>query len=293
MKFGILWNLPSPGVLTTHGFEPTGTFEANLNAYLAGAQEAEKLGYDSLFVSDHAFMSCDTWTLLSYVAAKTTKIRLGTGVTPIPRYVPAQLARVIASLDQLSNGRVIAGFGAGWSPLEFMTFAPGGVYDFPRERYAKTTEALRLMIKLWSQENVTFRGKYYWVMDVAAMLPRPVQQPHPPVWYGGTRPRTLENTAKYYDGWYCPTHGALGKEVAGVEGYEAKVKKIKEYAKKRNRDMSKFTFAVADGIQLSPAMIEKYVAAGCNYFIRGFRGKLEEQPNRMREFAKNVVPSFQ
>jgi len=58
MKFGILWNLPSLGVLTTHGFEPTGTFEEKINAFITGAKEAERLGYDSLFVSDHAFMSC-------------------------------------------------------------------------------------------------------------------------------------------------------------------------------------------------------------------------------------------
>jgi len=151
MKFGIIWNLSR-----------TGTFEETLKSYIMGAQEAERLGFDSLFVSDHVTGRCDTWTLLSYLAAKTTSIRLGTGVTPIPRYVPTILARKIASVDQLSKGRVIAGFGAGWSPLEFRNFAPGGVYDFPRERIEKATEGLRLMIKLWTQpRNVTFRGKYY------------------------------------------------------------------------------------------------------------------------------------
>jgi alkanesulfonate monooxygenase SsuD/methylene tetrahydromethanopterin reductase-like flavin-dependent oxidoreductase (luciferase family) len=257
--------------------------------------EVEKLGYDSILVSDHVNADgLDAWTLLSYLAAKTTNLRLGTLVTPVPRYVPAQLARWIASVDVLSNGRTIAGFGAGYNWVEFKNYAPDGIYPEPRERVNKCIEAMRLIMKLWSAATavptpwVNFKGKYYSVVD-GQLWPKPVQKPHPPVWYGGTGDYTLATTAKYCDGWICPTYGWVG--LGAIEAYEAKVKKIQEYAKEYNRDMSKFTFVVTSTLADTAEKVEKFKAAGCQYYIVG-----QTPPNDvgdLRKFANEVIPSFQ
>lgn len=95
--------------------------------------EVESCGYDGIFSPDHYDLPVpefpsnrliETWTTLAYMAAKTEKVRLGTAVSPISRYVPSQLAKIIANVDILSNGRVIAGFGAGWSRGEFINYSP-------------------------------------------------------------------------------------------------------------------------------------------------------------------------
>ena len=256
------------------------------------ALEAERLGYDSFVVSDHTDNPHEAWTLLAYLARASTNIKLGTSATGVCRYVPSVLARRIAHVDVLSNGRARAGaLGTGYNWTEFRNFTSDGVYPTRLERVEKCAEAIQLMIKLWTaatsepQRAVDFKGKYYSTID-AILAPKPVQKPHPPVWYAGTGNLALKTiVAKYCDGWQCPTYGWSG--VPALENYEAKMKRIQKYAKEYNRDMSKFTYAIISP-ESSAERIEKFRAVGCQYWIffgGGFEG--------IQKFAKEVIPSFQ
>ena len=264
------------------------------------AVEAEKLGYDGLFLADHPGMTMlETWIALAWVAGQTTKLRLGTTVTPVPAYVPMRLAKQISTVDMLSNGRTIAGFGAGHGWIDFRNFHPQGVYPRAKERVAQYVEGLKLILRLWTapaEEEVHFEGKYYSLED-ATLWPKPVQKPHPPIWQGGGGDYMLRIAAKYLNGWLGPTWGPLG---ISPEVYGAKVKKILAYGKRYNRDMSKFTFVVYGSVADSAEQIEKYRAAGSNYHIvtgrlaagRPVRDPPEEYIRLLQKFAKEIMPSF-
>jgi probable F420-dependent oxidoreductase len=174
------------------------------------AVEAEKLGYRRIFYTDHlmnpyrategyAEETVEVWSLLSYLAAETKTIRLGTGVTPIALRPPALLAKQVATADNLSGGRIDFGIGTGWSQGSF------GVIDTdfgdPPSRKARLREGIDLILELWtSDEPVAFDGEYY-KSSGAVIGPKPVQQPHPPLWVGGWRRNMLEITAEVGDGW--------------------------------------------------------------------------------------------
>ena len=141
----------------------------------------------------------DAWTILAYVAGATTGIRLGTVVTPVPFRPPAQLAKIVASLDVLSKGRAILGVGAGWHQPEFDGFSK---WERNGVRVDQTAEALDLMTRLWAGAGapVDFTGRFY-TSQGAQIAPASVQKPHPPLWFGTRGRRMLELTARYGDGW--------------------------------------------------------------------------------------------
>jgi probable F420-dependent oxidoreductase len=174
------------------------------------AVEAEKLGYKRIFYTDHllnpyggtegyAEETVEVWSLLSYLAAETEKIRLGTGVTPIALRPPALVAKQVATIDNLSRGRIDFGVGTGWSAGSFGAIDTD--FGDVASRKARLREGIDLILKLWeSDEQVAFAGDYYKSTD-AVIGPKPVQRPHPPVWIGGWRNSMLEITAEVGDGW--------------------------------------------------------------------------------------------
>ena len=158
------------------------------------ARLAEKAGWDGFFVWDHLIgynrdLVADfaaTNLLLIAAALATTRIRLGTLVTPVPRRRPQQLAREIATLDRLSGGRMILGVGLG-APIENEYARFGGPTDL-KVLAGMLDEGLEVMTLLWSGEPVTFHGKHFKVDDVI-MRPRPLQHPRVPIWVGGDWPK--------------------------------------------------------------------------------------------------------
>jgi len=263
--------------------------------------EVEKLGYDAIFLPDHCMLPMvtnelvDTWITHSYIAAITEHVRLGSNVSPLPRYYPSYLAKMLASVDYLSNGRIIVGLGAGGVPDEFINYSPS--FDPPAIRVSKFIEGVEIMLKLWSEDKVTYNGKYYKLRD-AVLLPKPVQKPHPPLWSGCLGNRMLKVTAKYFDGWLFPrlVPGAF----LHFQEYEKRVNIIKEYAKGCGRDLSRFTFAVLGSINDSPEVIEEFKNAGCTYYlVELFKGPGLSNPYPANEyisvtkkFAKEIMPSF-
>jgi probable F420-dependent oxidoreductase len=187
-----------------------GLLAANVGSYadprnvVQLAQTAESAGWESLLIWDHlGFVwgppAGDPWVTLAAVAASTSKLRVGTGITPVPRRRPQVLAHAVATLDVLSGGRVIFGAGLGGVPSEFTAF---GEDDAPRLRAEKLDEGLDLLRRLWSGERVEHRGRHYEVNDVA-LAPLPVQRPLP-IWIGGNSTRARARAARF-DGWFADT----------------------------------------------------------------------------------------
>jgi len=190
-----------------------GLLVANLGAYsdprevVHLAQTAESAGWESLLVWDHlGFVwgppAADPWVTLAAVAASTSKLLVGTGITPVPRRRPQVLAHQVATLDVLSGGRVVFGAGLGGVPSEFTTFGEDAA---PRIRADKLDEGLDLLRRLWSGERVEHRGSHYQV-NGATLAPAPIQQPLP-IWIGGNSTRARARAGRF-DGWFADTSTA-------------------------------------------------------------------------------------
>ncbi|MBI3980344.1 MAG: TIGR03619 family F420-dependent LLM class oxidoreductase [Chloroflexi bacterium] len=170
---------------------------------------AEDLGFASVWVTDHLIVPADVdivyrhdmldpLAVLAYAAAVTRRVRLGTSVIILPYRNPIVVAKLIATADQLSGGRVVFGAGVGWMEREF------GILGVPfHERGAMSDEYLQLMIALWTTAPTSFHGKYF-AFENAQFSPRPVQQPHPPIWIGG-RSRVARRRAVRYGAVWHPT----------------------------------------------------------------------------------------
>jgi len=169
------------------GEEPAGLIELGV--------AAEDAGFDGFFLWDHIVFSnrddgppiIDPWLVLAVVAARTSRIRLGTMITPVPRRRPWQLARQTASLDRLSGGRLILGVGIG-SPA----YGDFGIFHEPsgdRARADMLDEGLAVLDGLWSGERFSYAGQHFTV-DPVRFTPVPVQRPRVPVWVGGVLPAT-------------------------------------------------------------------------------------------------------
>jgi probable F420-dependent oxidoreductase len=169
-------------------------------------RESENAGIESFWVSDHFFggegfpdRDClEAWTLLAALARDTKTIRLGCLVTAAQYRNPALLAKVVASVDQMSDGRVEFGIGAGWKVNEYKAYG----YEFADAgtRVTEMNETIQICKLLWTEDRATFNGKRYRVED-AVCAPKPRQRPHPPIWVGGRGPRVMRSAARYADGF--------------------------------------------------------------------------------------------
>jgi probable F420-dependent oxidoreductase len=175
------------------------------------AVRAEQLGYDSVFVSDHVVVPnayverfgaaiYDPLITLSVLAGVTSRVLLGTTVLIVPYRNPVLTAKMVASLDALSGGRVVLGIGAGWVPEE--SAALGVPFA---ERGAMTDEYLAAMRELWTSPAPSFSGKYTQFSELRCE-PRPIQKPHPPIWVGGHSPAALRRAAAIGSAWHPINH---------------------------------------------------------------------------------------
>ena len=169
---------------------------------------AEELGYDSLWVNHHVLHVGyvkdrlgtkpyqDALTVLTWLAAQTSTIKLGTSVLVMPYLHPMVLAKQIATLDQLSRGRLILGLGAGSLPDE------NALLGVPYEsRGSYCNEFVQVLKALWTDDTASFKGDYF-DFDQLCSSPKPSQQPHPPIVIGGNRAPALRRAARYGDGWH-------------------------------------------------------------------------------------------
>lgn len=199
---------------------------------------AEEKGFDSFWVMDHFHQlqmmgapgepMLEGWTTISALAGVTKKIKLGTLVTGIIYRHPSILAKIGATLDVLSNGRLFMGVGAGWNEEESLAYGIASSFPSIRERLDRLEEAIQIIRKMWTDEpTATFVGRYYQIKN-AYCNPKPIQRPSPPILVGGEgEKRTLEIVAKYADA--CNLLGS-------PETIKRKLDVLKEHCKKVGRD---------------------------------------------------------
>jgi len=177
-------------------------------------ERAEALGFESAWVVEQvlgATPSLEPVELLSWAAALTSRIRLGTAVLLTPLRSPVHLAKSLATLDQLSGGRLDIGIGLGGNPKIYPAFGISA-----ERRVARFNEGLRLMQALWTEPQVTFAGEF-WQLENAALEPKPLQRPHPPLWVGAHHPEAFRRSiawAKGFMGAGSATTATFAKEVA-------------------------------------------------------------------------------
>jgi len=170
---------------------------------LDAAKKIEQLGFDTAWVYDHFHTvpvptqeaTHECWTLMAALAATTDTIRLGQMCTCNSYRLPSYMAKVATTVDIISGGRLDFAIGAGWYEHEYLAYG----YEFPRAgiRIAQLDEAVQIIKQMWTEEESTFEGEYFSVKG-AINQPKPLQDPHPPLWIaGGGEKKTLRTVAKY------------------------------------------------------------------------------------------------
>jgi probable F420-dependent oxidoreductase len=208
------------------------------------AHRAEELGFDFLSTSDHpcgAEPTYETWTMLSWMAAATSRIRIATRVLGVPYRSPAMVAKMAETFDRLSDGRLILGLGGGYSDHEFRAF--GLKAPSPREKVEGLEDAIRIARGLWSESSFSYQGRQFHTA-AADLAPKPAH--HIPIWLGTFGDRALNLTGRLADGW-IPSLGSAPPEQAVVMR-----DKILTAARDAGRDPESITCAYHVQVSLKP-----------------------------------------
>lgn len=226
--------------------------EYSIDLALKTAKLIEDLGLQAVFVNDHymkrsAYNIPDAFLTLTAMALQTKRIKIGTAVTPIPFRSAPQTAKVVSTLDNISKGRFVFGVGAGWNQAEFEGY--GSEFLPPKERVSKTIEGIRLMKKMWTEDEVSFQGRYHHIKG-GVLLPKPIQKPHPPILVGSRSPRMRRFAAREGDGW-IPGH-------LSSKDYKDMMNGIIDEAKRRGRSRDDLTFVhftrILTGVHMDEAL---------------------------------------
>lgn len=294
----------------------------NWSSILNYVKTVENLGFDSIWVPDHltnpfledAFM-LDAWTVLSALASTTKTVRLGTYVLCNQYRHPSLIAKMVSTLDVVSNGRVDLGIGAGWLKKEFEAF--GLNWASRKLRLERLKESIKIIKALMSEDKVSFYGKYYHLKE-AVLNPKPIQKPHPPIWIGGNSKEVMEITAELGDGWIPEglTSEAFANGIAFIKN------KAKEFKRDSNKifaawggsgirniiakdeasaiNIAKSILGSLKPIPLLPWIIgspsqclkkiESYVNAGATHIVLGFYDFPSIQ--NLKLFSETILPSF-
>jgi alkanesulfonate monooxygenase SsuD/methylene tetrahydromethanopterin reductase-like flavin-dependent oxidoreductase (luciferase family) len=275
-------------------------------------QHIEDLGFDSLWLADHFVNSyqpsqfwLEAWTLLSALAAETSRIRIGTLVTPIGLRNPAVLARQALTVDHISNGRLELGLGAGVA--DDTGYAMIGLPDWePPERVAHFREAVEIIDSMLRNEVTTYDGSHYRIKE-AYMRPAPIQQPRPPLTLAALGPSMLKIAAKYADRWntYVLPGGTPEEAVLAIR---ERNDRLDEACAKVGRDPGEVVrsllfygrssgnpFASVDAFQ---DLVGRYRETGISEFIfyypteEFYKPANEDQPQVFERVAREVIPAL-
>jgi probable F420-dependent oxidoreductase len=282
MDFGCVF--PNRGLLAT----PT-----NLMRF---AEKAEALGYDTVWFSDHIVIPTEVksfypydpagrmsfvpsepyWeplTVMSYVAGRTSRVRLGTSVLVLPYRNPIVTAKVLATLDVLSHGRVTLGAGVGWMEEEFKAI---GLDTFAR-RGAYSDECIRILRELWTKDNPSFQGEFHQFSNVRCE-PRPMQPGGIPIWVGGHTPPAIRRAARLGNGWQ-PLVQRPPADLPPAEMKE-KIGQLRAFAQEAKRDPQSITLAMGSSIQFTEG-----AATGARSLFTGTPAQIVEALQRYQELG--------
>ena len=283
---------------------------------------AEKYGFDSVYAYDHFiphyrypstgnFFEC--FTLLSAISTYTKKLKIGQIVTCNSYRNPALLAKMVATLDSITNGRTELGIGAGWYEEEYKSY--GYPYFSDIVRILQLQESIQIIKKLWTQKIANFHGKYYSVKD-AICFPKPLQKPHPTIMVGGSGEKyLLKVAAKYADRYnlYFGTPEEMKRKIKILNDYNyqnrkieysivlpclvvqenEEIKKIIKKMGKQKMTVAQFKKSIAGGFTVGTIEdimegISQYVDVGVNHFIFHF---LHLDSSVLKEFSKVIKKS--
>jgi len=270
-------------------------FEQILSAWEA----AEAAGFDAAFVFDH-FMGImpgtpeqerhqEAWTLLAALAARTRRLRVGLLVNSCTYRHPAIVAKMAATVDQISGGRLILGLGAGWMEREHKAY--GIPFHTKAGRARRLGEYVEVINALFVQERVTYSGKYFQLKD-AVLEPKPVQKPHPPILIGGSGKKiVLPIVAKYAQMWHF---GIPSKEPAEVKQFTAAFDDLCRSLGRNPAEVVKATsFFVPNTEQTAKdvrALLPGLIAAGITYFV--LLPPADNNVGLLQKFAREFFPEF-
>jgi probable F420-dependent oxidoreductase len=295
-----------------------GRVAGDIPTLLQVATRADDLGFDSVWVGDHVIIprqiasaypysptgmppfkpeeaALEPLTLLSYLAGRTTRVRLGISVLIVPHRNPLYTAKVVATLDVLSGGRVICGIGAGWLREEFE--ALGLSFD---RRGEETDEWVRIFKVCWQEGDPEYHGRLY-AFDKVAFEPKPVQKPHPPIWVGGNSRRAMRRAVELGDAWH--PGWSRPDQLAG------QLRQLTAIAEKAGRDPASLELTLLRPLQIldGPAKeprrpligsadqvaedIRHYARIGVSHLVFGFRTTDgPEMLQQVERFAAEVRP---
>jgi alkanesulfonate monooxygenase SsuD/methylene tetrahydromethanopterin reductase-like flavin-dependent oxidoreductase (luciferase family) len=246
---------------------------------VADAMRAEDLGFDFVSINDHLHGSSptyETWTLLSWMAARTSRLRVATRVVAVPYRHPAVLGKMAETLQRLSNGRLILGLGGGAFDDEFRAFGLG--VRPPRDKVDGMEEAIHILHGLWSERSFTFDGRLYRT-EGADLEPKPSRPI--PIWLGTYGPRALEVTGRLADGW-IPTY-----ELAPPERVTVMRDRVLGAARDAGRDPDELTCVYNLDIRVGEGSEQPTVVSGSpDSLVDRLAGFL-----RMGFSALNFIPS--
>jgi len=212
-------------------FVEDGSFDpAALREFLRAAEE---FGFESGWTQEQVLGSMPSLSPLetmTYAAACTERLRLGCVVFVLPLHTPVHLAKSLASLDQLSRGRLEIGVGTGGRGRMFSAFG-----STPDGLVARFNEGLELMKKLWTEPRLTFEGRF-WQLDGVSMEPKPFQKPYPPIWFGGSAPAALRRAVRHGDGFF-------GAGSQTTEQFAGQVLAVREALAEQGKDPATFRIA--------------------------------------------------
>jgi probable F420-dependent oxidoreductase len=246
---------------------------------------AEDLGYDSVWVTDHlvGLRATDEvygphWleavTALTWVAATTRTIRVGTGVLVVPHRDPLLTAKMLTTLDILSAGRLDVGIGTGWSKTEYRALGVGDLFE---PRGAVTNEALEVMLACWAGGEIEHDGTYFAIKHVRVQ-PLPAQSPHPPIWVGGTSRPALRRAAAFGDVWHPNDISPRELRETGERLDQLAGRPVPRSIRLDTSD---------EQLDRIDELVDEYLAAGAIRVVIEFRGRnLEQTRTRAQKAAK-------
>jgi probable F420-dependent oxidoreductase len=295
------------------------------------AVTAEKLRYSSVFVTDHIVLPASTTrstypysptgqfpggsrqdyleplAMMAYLARATSRLRLGTSVLVVPYRHPLLVAKMLATIDVLSKGRVILGAGVGWLREEFEAVGAPAFED----RGSVTDESLQLMRAAWSTDPVSFAGRHYKVQDIHA-LPKPAQRGGIPIWIGGHTDAAVRRAGRLGDGWH-----PIGQRPPAMllpDEYAAKADRLRAAAREAGRDPASITLSLRVPMAVRPARakapagdrplfqgtatdvagdVQTYADLGVSHFVFDPTvPDLKDVLASMRRFAEDVRPKL-
>ncbi|MEM1569617.1 MAG: LLM class flavin-dependent oxidoreductase [Candidatus Bathyarchaeia archaeon] len=309
------------------------------NMCLESALTADKLNFTSILAPDHllgfdsvervgepSIDMLESFTTIAALAQATKKVKIGFSVLCLPFRNPALTAKMAATLDVISNGRLIFGLGAGWREDEFKSY--GYTWRTLKERLEESIEAAEIIKKCWTMDKVYFKGRYYNI-EGCEVKPKPLQKPTPPIWFGGVGPKAIEGLMRINpNGWLSPPlrledlkyrverfHMVERGLTIAMEMYtsidvtsDGALEKARKAVEKWFGDPAEKVAEYNTSVQLpggitvrygatigSPEdcidVIARYAEAGVNHFILHFM-PLEDTVEGLKMYAKKVVPYF-